>query len=181
MSRSSPGLARTLALAAVLGCSAPKAREVPVSNTTGAPAAPRADEHDAIVAAVLARFSADPETLPDAGLLPKQGPIYVLSEVGEKPDPVVRIGALPRGPRPFVGRTLAELQAEADKHNVILQFIHFYSITIHGDRASVSSGADILYPTRHRDLKTCCCLSSDEYEKRAGRWTFVSRGSSICS
>jgi hypothetical protein len=177
-------LARCLALAAMLGCSGPAPRrEAQISNTAGERAGASSTEHEAIVAAVLDRFAADPETLLDAGLLPQKGPLYVLTEIGgeSEQDRPVQISTLPRATRPYVGKTLAELQAEADRKNEKVTFIHIYTITIKNNRATVSSGADILLPRRTDRVKLCCCLADDVYEKRGGRWTFARRSGSMCS
>src|SRR5688572_1629587 len=131
MSRPLLGCAWYLALAAapgIAGCTSPRRGPAPVASTAGAPMVAAVADHDAIVAAVLDRFAADHATLPDAGLLPERGPLYVLTEIGQAPRKVTRIGALPRAARPYVGRTLAELQAEADQRNASVAFIRIYAI-----------------------------------------------------
>jgi hypothetical protein len=184
-----PGLALAVAAATVAalwgtGCSKPRPTQAPISNAGGGAAAPAASELDTLVAAVLARLGEE-DAIPDAGLLPKEGPAYVLTEVeipgdkGNKGDTIAHIRTLPQQPRPFVGKTRAELEAEADRNGDRVAFVRFYSIRLSGNTALVSVGIDV--ELAGRAPKLCCCLAEDRYDRRDGRWTFTSRGSSICS
>ena len=160
----------------VVACSSTAA---PLANTQPAPAAPQLTDRDAVVAAVLERFLADPKTLPDHGILPATGPIYVLAELDDHG--AVTPAALPRAPRPFKLATQREIDGEADRTNQPVHYIRFYGLEIHGDAATIGSGVDLAIPKASNAIKMCCCSATDRYEKRAGRWTFASRGMSICS
>jgi hypothetical protein len=159
------------AVISCVGCSSPAKRETHLANAAQPTPVRELADRDALVHSVLERYLAY-GTLDDDELLPKQGPIYVMTEVGADPiDHRIVPAALPEAKRPFVLRTAAELQAEADRAGKEVAFIHFYSITVEGSWASVSAGGDILLPTKTNAVKTCCCSSSRSYEKHAGRWT----------
>jgi len=163
-------------LALVLGaCPSSQRTEPTIANAQPArPAqpAPAIDERDVIVKTVLERFIADPNSMPDDGLLPDTGPIYVLAEIGEPVTHTVAPASLPNNPRPFVLKPLAELQAEADRTKATVAFIRFYELDVHDSTsANVSIGADIALPSHSNAIKMCCCSEGARWEKHDGRWT----------
>jgi len=161
----------------VTSCSSPASTQL--ANTRPAPAASEHSDADALVSLALERFLADPKTLPDAGLLPKVGPIYVLREIGDSG--AVSQVALPAARRPFVLIALADAQAQADRSNDSVHFIKFDGVSVNGTTAAVTVGVDFVMPKSTSAIKMCCCAGTDTYEKRGGQWAFVRRGLMSCS
>ena len=152
-------------------CSGGPQRETRLANA--APAEPAAGvaltDQDALVHAVLARYLAF-GVLPDHDLLPKQGPIYVLDELGDPIGSRISASALPEAIRPFELRTMAQLRAEAEAKNHEVAFIRFHWISVAGADATVNVGGDIVLPRQSHAIKTCCCSASYRYAKRMGKW-----------
>lgn len=151
----------------------------PIVVTAPAPPEPLG-ERDALIAAVMARFEADPTTMPDVGLLPDTGPILIRAELDDDRAPRVRFTGTIRG-RKVVVRTAAALQARADRDHQHVHFIRFYGITIDGDAALVGVGVDLVVPTTAHGIKLCCCVGYDRYIRRDGTWVFERRDSSVCA
>lgn len=84
--------------------------------------------------------------------------------------------ALPEG---YVLRTEAELEAEAKRTNSNVWYVAFYSVYATNTCARVLVGGDFVQP--RRQLKNCCCIATDFYEKRNGRWQFVKRTHQDCA
>ena len=72
-------------------------------------------------------------------------------------------------PGSFALHTAAEIQAEADHRGDNVAYVQIF-VRIEGDHAQVSEGVDIALPKASQQIKMCCCSSSREYVKRAGRW-----------
>lgn len=134
-------------------------------------------EIDQLAADVLARGIA---VIPDGGLLPDQGPIYVASDVD---GPVhLTAAALPqkRATR-FALRTMRELQAEADRRRTHFEYVRFTQLDISGTCATVDIGIHIMTPSRSHDTFLCCCSATDVYDKRNGSWVFRTNVVTSCS
>jgi hypothetical protein len=84
--------------------------------------------------------------------------------------------ALPEG---YVLQTEAELEAEAKRTNSDVWYVAFYSVYATKSCAMVLVGGDFVQP--RRQLKMCCCMANDFYEKRNGRWQFVKRTHQACA
>jgi hypothetical protein len=131
---------------------------------------------DAVVAAVLQRFAIDRSTVPDAALLGR-GDVRVASELAAMPKRSLDPRLLPPH---FVGATLHELRAEADRLGGKVTFLSFGSVDSDGSCAIVTAGVDVVRPKR-RHSRLCCCSAEDLYEKRRGTWQFVRRLGTTCS
>ena len=81
------------------------------------------------IAAALERALATPESLPDYTLVGDHH--YVMIEPGI---------AKPSLPPPFVAMTKAELEAEADRTNAKVGFVHIFAVEAHGGDASITIG-----------------------------------------
>jgi len=168
---------RALILAMLVACDAGKPPPPPAAPVVHnvAPVAPVAaplDERAAVIAAALARYDQDPTTMLDGGLV--EGNAWVIVE----PAPGF---ALPKIPTPHTAKTLAELEREADKAGKAVGFIHVFSVEVAGTSATITYGGDVALESQRRGHKLCCCESTDTYVKKAGVWTFASRGMSMCS
>jgi hypothetical protein len=131
---------------------------------------------DAVVAAVLQRFATDRSTVPDAALLGR-GDVRVASELVAMPKRSLDPRSLPPH---FVGATLHELRAEADRLGGKVTFLSFGSVDSDGSCAIVTAGVDVVRP-KGRHSRLCCCSAEDLYEKRRGTWQFVRRLGTTCS
>jgi len=123
-----------------------------------------------VIAAALARARATPETLPDDSLVGKNH--YVMIEPGTQK---------PLLPPPYVAMTKAELEAEADRTNASVGFIHIFGVEAHGDDADITIGGDVALPAATRKHKLCCCEGTDHYTRANGVWTYAGTGMQICS
>lgn len=168
---------RALILAMLVACDAgrpPPPPAAPVVHNV-APVAPDAallDERAAVIASALARYDRDPKTMLDGGLV--EGNAWVIVE----PAPGL---AVPPIPPPHTAKTLAELEREADRAGKAVGFIHVFSVEVTGATATITYGGDVALEASRRPHKLCCCESTDTYVKKAGVWTFESRGMSMCS
>jgi hypothetical protein len=168
---------RALILAMLVACDAgkPPPPAAPVVHNVAPPVAPDAapvDERAAVIAAALARYDQDPTTMLDGGLV--EGNAWVIVE----PAPGLSVPSIAA---PHTAKTLAELEREADKAGKAVGFIHVFSVEVAGTSATITYGGDIALEKARRGHKLCCCESTDTYVKKAGAWTFASRGMSMCS
>ena len=158
-----------------IGC-APSPPPQPVGNAVP-PHAP-VDDHDVLVTTVLQQYVAAPDTLADHGLLPASGPVYVAAEIDEHQ----RVHAVALPPGRFAIRTLADLQAEADRTKTNVAFIRFFDLTVDdATHAHVQVGVDIILPKQSQGIKMCCCSSAARWEKHGGVWAPGNTRMSICS
>jgi hypothetical protein len=159
--------------AIVLAACASPAHEAPPANRTTAPVI---GDAELLARTVLADWAA----VPDAGLLPPDGPVLVLQTIGEHGEKLTA-ASLPSGPRPFVLRSDEALQAQADATNTNVAYVRI-SVSFDGDStAYVTSGVDILLPKSSTAIKMCCCSTSIEYKKQAGQWRASGQRMSMCS
>jgi hypothetical protein len=84
--------------------------------------------------------------------------------------------ALPKG---YVLQTEADLESEAKRAKSDVWYVAFYSVYATKTCARVLVGGDFMQP--RRQLKLCCCMATDFYEKRSGRWRFVKRAHEACA
>jgi hypothetical protein len=167
---------RTLAILVLLvACDAgapPPPPQRPISNTPPAVVidARQLDPTNDVIAAALLRVTADPESLLDHGLVGSN--VYVIIEPGTTKPPL-----LP----PFVAMTHAELDAEADRVKNTVGYIHIFGVEVKGDVATITIGGDVALPAANRAHKMCCCESTDEWDRKAGAWSFAGSKMSICS
>jgi len=152
-------------------CGSPRPSTPPVSNTPPAKPARVVTTADSdVIAAALERVRATPETLPDDSLVGKKH--YVMIEPGTQKPPL---------PAPFVAMTKIELDAEADRTNTNVGFIHIFAVEVQGDDADITIGCDIAPPAANRKHRLCCCEGTDHYTRAKGVWTYASTGMQICS
>jgi hypothetical protein len=162
---------RALILAMLVACDAgkpPPPPAAPVVHNVAPPVAPDAapvDERAAVIAAALARYDQDPTTMLDGGLIVEPAPGLSVPSIAA----------------PHTAKTLAELEREADKAGKAVGFIHVFSVEVAGTSATITYGGDVALEKARRGHKLCCCESTDTYVKKAGVWTFASRGMSMCS
>lgn len=136
-------------------------------------------DNDALAQRILARELFDKRNLPDIGLLPKSGPIFILSS---DCTPLTARAFPNAGQRRLRLMSLAELQDQANQSNETVAVVVLdFSIT--SDTADVSSGVDIVLPSSSTSGKLCCCIRSQDWVKRDGRWKPDPNGrvSTICS
>jgi hypothetical protein len=142
-----------------------------------APPASSPTDRDLVVAAVLQRYLDDADTMPDARLLPEDGPVLVEREIGEG-EHAITSASLPAGRRTFALASRAELHARAVRTDKVA-FIFFMTVEVNGDHAEVSVGADLTFARPTAIL--CCCVATDTYVWRNGRWTFEARSGETCA
>jgi hypothetical protein len=148
----------------------------PVSNAP----TPSVAETDALVGAVLERYLTDRDALPDGGMLPSTGPVFVVSDA----DGALRTthSAIPKaGAGKLVFRTSRDLQADADRLGTEVFYVGFYRATISGDCATIGVGVYFAAPKNSKKIYLCCCSSTDVYERQHGRWVFKKRTEKICA
>lgn len=146
--------------------------QTPISNTPPAVVidAMPLDPTNDVIAAALLRVKADPKSLPDHGLVGTN--VYVIIEPGTTKRPL---------PPPFVAMTHAELDAEADRINNGVGFIHIFGVEVKGEVATITIGGDVAHPAANRAHRMCCCESTDEWNRKAGIWSFAGSKMEICS
>ena len=134
---------------------------------------------DALAREILAGSLFGKRNLPDLGLLPKRGPIFVLNV---PTTPLTEDAFPPKKNQRLQLATLAELQALANQRDTSIAFVEL-DISITGDSASVRSGVDIVLPSREHGMKLCCCVIFQYWHKTRGRWRINRKleGSSMCS
>jgi hypothetical protein len=155
--------------------SKPPPPHTPISNTQPATPLdptldPTPDPTNDVITAALLRVKADPTSLPDHGLVGSN--VYVMIEPGTAKPPL---------PPPFVAMTHVELDAEADRIHNGVGFVHIFGVEVKGDVATITIGGDVALPAANRAHKLCCCESTDEWNRKAGAWTFGGSKMSICS
>lgn len=141
---------------------------------------PSVAETDALIGAVLERYLTDRDALPDGGMLPSTGPVFVVSDA----DGALRMtaSAIPKaGAGKLVLRTRRDLQADADRLGTEVFFVGFYRATISGDCATIDVGVYFAAPKNSKKIYLCCCSSTDVYERQHGRWVFKKRTEEICA
>lgn len=84
--------------------------------------------------------------------------------------------ALPKG---YVLQTEADLESEAKRSQSNVWYVAFYSVYATKTCARVPFGGDFVQSRPL--LKLCCCIATDFYEKRNGRWHFVKRAHKVCA
>jgi hypothetical protein len=161
----------------LVGCSAPPP-PAPIANLARptAPAQLRSDT-DTIIRMILDRFVANPENIPDGGLVSTTEPILVVVEVADGLPPTA--AAFPAAKR-FVFDTMDSIQHRADTTNTRIGFLHI-TIGFGKEGAGVSEGGDIALPGNGAATKLCCCTSSMHYSKAGGTWKAGPVQMSICS
>lgn len=198
-----------LVVVAVCGCDAgqppsrgPRADEIvqaelakrplppPAPPTPVQPVAPQPvkgqDELDAVARAVLERYVAKPDTVPDAGLIAGK-PQYLKGNLGYPCQPdwegcvedhrIFTSAALP-SPK-FQLRTLDQLQAEAKRTNEFVHYIDITGVEIKGSEATLTVGVDFVMPDSGGKL--CCCSATQIWAKQNGHWQYKKTTSTICS
>lgn len=175
---------RALALVALLvacGSKPPATTIEPISNQAAtpvaSPAAPPTAELDALLLAVLTRFEADEETVPDSGMLTSPV-VYIVF------DDAVSLGPAafpPAAKHTYVVKTMAQVQAEADDTGQNINYIGIGAISREANQARFWIGVDFAMPSAEGGGKLCCCKGEVIYELRAGAWTFTGTGMAICS
>ena len=138
-------------------CPSSKPNEVVIGNE------PSQSELDEIVRAVLER-----DDIPDARTKVVRAEI----EHGRTVSPT----ALPMG---FVLQTNADLEAEVKRAHNDVWYVAFYSVYATKTCARVLVGGDFIQA--RPQTKLCCCIATDFYEKRNGRWHFVKRAHEGCA
>jgi len=137
-------------------------------------------ELDAVAKAVLERYTLDPKSVPDNGLLEHEKTIFVDRDLSyDATGAQLTADALPVGP--FALRSGADMQADADRTHDTVHSIFIYSLQIEGDRAKLWVGVHVKIPDVPEGSGTCCCSEQDVYVKRGGVWTFAETTDSICS
>jgi hypothetical protein len=143
---------------------------------TNAPAA-TADDVDALVAAALTRYVADPASIADGELAMHDGSAFVASDAGN-----VRLTsrALPAG-RTLVLRSRIDLQTDADRRGSAIKYLGISSVQIIGDCATIDINVGVATVTSRPSSGLCCCSTTAMYVKQAGRWIFKAKLQEICA
>ncbi|HTL38870.1 MAG TPA: hypothetical protein VL326_37320 [Kofleriaceae bacterium] len=141
-------------------------------------------ELDAVAKAVLERYKLDPQSVPDAQLLEHEPTILVDRDLERDPErgsigAQLTADALPVGK--FALRSVAEMQADADRTHDTVHSIFLYRLQIEGNRAKFWVGVHVKIPDVPEGSGTCCCSAQQIYVKRAGVWTYAETTDSICS
>jgi hypothetical protein len=153
---------------------AAKAKQLPACPLAAGPPA-STQERERLASQVLARGVS---AIPDGGLLPESGPILVASDFTAQ---VHLSNVALGGSKRFVLKTMRELQAEADRTDEEVMYIHFEKLDIAGTCATVDVGVGIVLPSHSTKTPSCCCDAVDLYELRNGHWTFRTNVSTSCS
>jgi hypothetical protein len=151
------------ALAAALAKDPPENCPTSKPNEVVVGSEPSQTDLDEIVRAVL-----DRNDIPDARTK------VVRTEIGH--GRTVSPNALPRG---YVLQTEADLESKAKRSQSNVWYIEFYSVYATKTCARVIVGGDFVQS--RWQLKSCCCMATDFYEKRNGRWHFVNRAHKACA
>lgn len=134
---------------------------------------------EALIAAVLERFARDPSTVGSGREFPIGEPVYVATEIWERP-PITE-AALPRaGSRRFMLKTKQELRALADLRGMPFYYLGFITVDIAGDCASVAVDALVASPTGSNDSNGDGCTQWVLYEKRDGTWRYKVDSGAAC-
>jgi hypothetical protein len=129
------------------------------------------DDDRQVIAAMLARYRRNADTLADHGLVGTNH--YVLVEPG------LRTLVLPP---PFVSVTRQALDQEADRTQKQIGFVRIFSVEVTGNTALITTGGYIALPSPDRDRPSeCCCESTDRYVRTDAGWRYSKTTSSICS
>jgi hypothetical protein len=155
----------------------------PVCPDTGSDAPAFAEDVDALVHAALARFSADPEAMPDWRLFQRHEAIWVFDHVAVdgQPQPL-HAAAFASLPRVFVAKTRPQIQVEADRRRDGATYLEIESVDLDRACATIEIAVRIALPTnRSGDLLLCCCFVRDLYMKHGTTWTFVGRALAGCA
>ena len=135
------------------------------------PERPLSADDRQVIAAMLARHRANPETLADYGLVGTKH--YVLVEPGQ------HAVALPA---PYVSVTWQALDQEADRTQQHVGFVRVFSVVVTGNTAQITTGGytDLPAPDRERP-RTCCCEATELYVRTRTGWRYSKTTSAICS
>jgi hypothetical protein len=137
-------------------------------------------ELDAVAKAVLERYVADHDSIPDSGLLADEKTILVDRDLEyDGTGGQLTAEALPHGA--FAIRSAAEMQADADRTDQYVHYIFIHSLQIEADRATFWVGVHLKLPDNPDGPGTCCCSAEHRYVKRDGKWTYSATTSEVCS
>ncbi|HUS31393.1 MAG TPA: hypothetical protein VMZ53_22935 [Kofleriaceae bacterium] len=137
-------------------------------------------EIDSVAKAVLERYAADHDSVPDSGLLQHETTILVDRDLAyDGTGGTLTADALPRGA--FALRSPSEMQTDADRTDKYVHYIFIHDLHIEGDRATFWVGVHLKLPNHPEGPGTCCCSAEQLYVKRNGAWTYAETTSSICS
>jgi hypothetical protein len=143
----------------------------PPTADAAEPERPLSDDDRQVIAAMLARYRANADTLADNGLAGTNH--YVLVEPGER-NLVL--------PPPFVSVTWPALDQEADRTQQHIGFIRIFGVEVTGNTALITTGGYTALPSPDRDHpRECCCESTDLYVRTHTGWRYSKTTSSICS
>jgi len=135
----------------------------------------------AVQMAVLAHTLVEAKDLPDIGMLPKDGPIIVQSDIpGQKA--TIDSRALPsiKG-RKLVLMTRKEIQDKADRDDATLTYVEIDSIVVEGTVAKVSVGTNMAIPTNSHLAKLCCCTGLAIFNLVKDSWIFGNWSETVCA
>jgi hypothetical protein len=139
--------------------------------------APTGGDVDALVAAALARYVADPSSIADGELAMHDGIAVVASDAGH-----VRLTshALPAG-RALELRSRKDIQVDADHRGAEITYLGISNVHILGDCATIEVSIDIASHEHPPHARLCCCSTTAIYEKQAGRWVFKATLHEMCA
>jgi hypothetical protein len=160
---------------AVIEAANPVPPSCPAADNTLMPPA----EAQALLATVLGRFIKDPKAIHDGALLSTNDEIYIASDTDAR---LHRTEAgLPQTPGThFVLKTLRELQDLADRTGTKIHYLGVLQ-DIAGDCATVQVDVKVMQPRRFGAFLSCCCTTTDLYNKRNGTWIFRTHVSAACA
>lgn len=128
-----------------------------------------------VLSAVFTRGVAQPETIPDRGVLKAPG-VLVREELGSTGTRVPQ--AALNGSGGWALRPAEALQRAADTTGTLQDYVVVESVIVDGDRAVVEWGTDLTIPKRDgggTTVKMCCSIATDDYRKHEGNWIFAKR------
>jgi hypothetical protein len=135
-------------------------------------AAPPPEIEDDLLRAVVQRLEASRKNIPDAGLLPKAGPLPLRQD---------SFDARAFSKSKWTLKSGAAWQADADKANATRYVVVIAPGEIKGDTAEVTIGVELIQPTKSQGIVLCCCSATDLYRREGNRWRFEKTLGTICS
>jgi hypothetical protein len=133
-----------------------------------------ADDRDAVLAAVLEHYLADPAGVPDGEAVAQNAQVFVASD--DSPDVRVTARSIPDR---MVLRSEIELRAEANRRRNEVGYVGVSSLEIVGDCATVGIDAGFMMPSGAKSSRTHCGASA-VYVRKNGRWTFKNKIYDMC-
>lgn len=125
-----------------------------------------------LIRAVARRVEARRANIPNAGLLPKTGPLPLRDDSFDaRSFPVSK----------WTLKSAAAWQAEADKAGATRYVVTIVPGETKGDAAEVTVGVELILPAKSDALVLCCCNTTDLYRREGKFWRFEKTLGTICS